>query len=180
MKNFIALISQIILFIFFLSLFGWCVKQVYEDKIEQCVISESLKVFVSFPDIFSKAVAEVKKLPDTFVETNKDFHSINNLDNDLIVLSSYTSSVKERVIELINLKNSKTVYKWTIKNPFQEHDRIMDPVMLSDSSICYSYNGVSGITKVDKFGFFYGLKIVLFTIIQLIKIMMKIFGFVVI
>ena len=26
--------------------------------------------------------------------------------------------------------------------------------MLSDSSICYSYNGVSGITKVDKFGFF--------------------------
>ena len=154
MKNFLLLLSQIILFIFFLSLFGWCVKQVYEDKKEQGVISKSLKVFVSFPDIFSKAIAEVKKLPDTFIETNKDFYTINNLEKDLIVLSSYTSSVKERVIELINLKNSKTVYKWTVKNPFQKHDRIIDPVMLSDSSICYSYNGVSGITKVDKFGSF--------------------------
>ena len=153
MKKIILIFSQIILFIFFLSLFGWSVKQVYNKK-EQGAISKALKVFVSYPDIFSKAVAEVKKLPDTFVETKKDFSSVNNLEKDLIVLSSYTSSEKHRVIELKNLKNSKTLYEWTVKNPFQKHDRIMDPIMLSDSSICYSFNGVSGITKVDKLGSF--------------------------
>ena len=28
----------------------------------------------------------------------------------------------------------------------------MDPVLFSDSSLCYSINGVSGITKIDKLG----------------------------
>ena len=105
MKKIILIFSQIILFIFFLSLFGWSVKQVYNNKKEQGVISKALKVFVSYPDIFSKAVAEVQKLPDTFVETKKDFSSVNKLEKDLIVLSSYTSSEKHRVIELKNLKN---------------------------------------------------------------------------
>ena len=52
--------------------------------------------------------------------------------------------------------------------------------MLSDSSICYSYNGVSGITKIDKFGFLLWSQDSIIHHHSINKDNMKIFGFVVI
>ena len=54
----------------------------------------------------------------------------------------------ERSVKLFNLRDNQLLHSWKIQ-PFQPHDRIMDPFYFR---LCYSFNGVSGITKIDKLG----------------------------
>ena len=96
------------------------------------------------------------------METPKDFQSINELKSDLNVLIAYTNKSKERKVDLVDLKKGKIIHSWKIDNPFQPHDRVYDPIFFKDTSLCYSFNGVSGITKMDKKEKPYGPKMKLF------------------
>jgi len=145
-------VSIFILSLFLFSLFGWSVKEIYSSEGKWVKYAKIIKPFVEFPDSFTQAVDEVQKLPETFVETPMDFQSINKLSEDLNVLIAYTNQDKERAIDLVNLKEDKIIHSWKIKNPYQTHDRIYDPIFFKDTSLCYSFNGVSGITKIDKNG----------------------------
>lgn len=103
----------------------------------------------SFPDLFSQSVEEVKTLPKTFIPTPDNFKSINNLDSDFIVLSTYSDTSDSRSIVLLNLKNDSVIYKWTVKNPFMEHNRIINPLLFPDKSLVFSFDGVSGLRRID-------------------------------
>jgi hypothetical protein len=107
---------------------------------------------VSFLDLFEQSVEEVKKLPETFVPTPADFQRVNKLEEDLIALVTYSNEEKGRTVEMRNLRNDEVLHQWRIANPHQPHDRIMDPLLMPDTSLCYSYNGVTGLRKVDKDG----------------------------
>lgn len=114
--------------------------------------TEPIREFVSFLDIFSKSVEEVKALPPTFVLTPDGFEKVNKLQDDITVLTSYTNEENHRTVDLLNLRTDEVLHSWEIKNPYQEHDRIMDPLLFPDKSLCYSFNGVSGFTKIDSMG----------------------------
>ncbi len=112
-------------------------------------ITEPVKQVISFPDMFTQSVKEVKKLPGTFVPTPKNFKAVNNIQDDIYVLSSYSDTSDSRSVVVMNLKNDDILHKWTFKNPFNNHDRIVNPMMLPDSSLLYAFDCMSGIRRVD-------------------------------
>ena len=150
MKKILPSLAVIVIILFTLSVFGWMVKHVTKgDRNFGSFINKGLDTFVSFLDLFEQSVEEVQKLPETFVPTPEDFQPVNKLEEDLIVLVSYSNEDKDRTVELRNLRNDESIHQWKIDNPFQPHDRIMDPLLMPDSSLCYSYNGVTGLRMID-------------------------------
>lgn len=153
MQKFLTRFSAFILILFALSTFGWLVKhQSQGDPLLGDKVGKGLNTFVSFLDLFEKSVEEVKKLPETFIPTPEGFSPVNKLEQDLISLISYSNAKKGRSIEIRNLKNDETLHRWDIPNPFQAHDRIMDPLLLPGKRLVYSYNGVTGLFCIDSLG----------------------------
>ena len=153
MQKFLTRFSALVLILFGLSVYGWLVKhQSQGDPLLGDKVGKGLNTFVSFLDLFEKSVEEVKKLPETFVPTPVDFQTINNLETDLLALVSYSNAEKGRSVEIRNLKSDETMHRWDIANPYQEHDRIMDPLLLPGKRLVYSYNGVTGLMCLDSLG----------------------------
>ncbi|GAB4277825.1 MAG: hypothetical protein Kow0068_01130 [Marinilabiliales bacterium] len=115
-------------------------------------LKKPVRFLFSFPDQFSKTVEEVKKLPPTFLKTPADFTPVNKLDTDIVVLTTYSNDDNSRTIALYNLRNDSVLYKWNVKNPHQEHDRIMNPILLPNKNIIYNYAWVSGFRRIDSLG----------------------------
>lgn len=153
MEKFFLRLAIIILSLFGLSVFGWLVKHNSTgDKILGDKMGKGLDAYVSFLDLFEKSVEEVKKLPETFVPTPVGFEAVNKLENDLYALISYSNTEEGRSVEIRNLKNDESLHKWDIANPYQAHDRIMDPLLLPGKRLVYSYNGVTGLICLDSLG----------------------------
>ncbi len=153
MKKIITSFAYLVLILFGLSAFGWMVKHTTKgDKDFNPTLKKGIDAYVSFLDLFEQSVEEVKKLPETFVPTPSDFEPVNNLEEDLIVLTSYSNEKKNRSVEIRNLRNNTVLHTWDIANPHQAHDRIMDPLLLPGKRLVYSYNGVTGIKAIDSLG----------------------------
>ena len=153
MQKIIKYFATTVIVLFILSIFGWTVKHMTKgDKEYTAAISEPIKLLIDFPDLFKASVKEVKTLPETFVKTPEGFNSINNLEIDVNALITYSNSDTKRTIELRNLKNDESLYKWNVKNPHKPQSRIMDPLLLPNKEIVYSYNGVTGLIKIDSLG----------------------------
>ncbi len=153
MQKAIKYFATTVIVLFFLSIFGWAVKHMtIGDKQYSSFITEPVKALIDFPDMFKETVKEVKKLPDTFVKTPEGFNTINNLEIDVKTLIPYSTSNNERTIELRNLKNNESLYEWNVKNPHKPQSRIMDPLLLPNKEIVYSFNGVTGLIKIDSLG----------------------------
>ena len=103
----------------------------------------------TFPDLFSRTVEEVKTLPKTFIPTPEDFKSINNLDSDLIVLTTYSDTSNSRSIVLLNLRNDSILYKWTVHNQYDENTRIFNPLLLPGKSLVFAFDFFSGLRRID-------------------------------
>ena len=149
MKKVLTTFSLIVIFLFLLSIFGWIAVHISKDDKKFGFLTEPVKFMYTFPDLFSQSIKEVKTLPKTFVPTPEDFEPINNLDSDFIILSTYSDTSDSRSIVLLNLKNDSVLYKWTVKNPFEEHTRIQNPLVFPDKSLIYSFDGVSGLRRID-------------------------------
>lgn len=149
MPKILKTFSIIVIFLFILSIFGWMVFHISKGDKQFGFLTEPIKFMYTFPDLFTQSVVEVKTLPKTFISTPKGFKSINNLDSDLIVLSTYSDTSDSRSIILLNLKNDSTLYKWTVKNPYQEHDRILNPLLFPEKSLIYSFDKKSGLRRID-------------------------------
>ena len=117
------------------------------------ILTEPVKFMYTFPSLFKESVKEVKTLPKTFIPTSKNFKPINKLEKNLLVLTSYTNAKKSRAVALMNLKNDSILKKWTIKNPYKEHHRIMHPILHPDGSLIYFFSyKKSGLKKIDSKG----------------------------
>jgi hypothetical protein len=64
-------------------------------------------------------------------------------------LSTYSDTSDSRSIVLLNLTNDSVLYKWTVDNPFREHDRIWNPLLFPEKSLVFSFEGVSGLRRID-------------------------------
>lgn len=153
MQKFLTRFSITILILFALSLFGWLVKhQSQGDPLLGENLGKGLDAYVSFLDLFEQSVEEVQKLPETFVKTDRIFNEIHNLEEDLFALVSYSNESKGRTVEILNLRSEESLHSWQIDNPYQPHDRIMDPLLLPGKRLVYSFNGVSGLHCLDSTG----------------------------
>lgn len=149
MNKILKALSLIVISLFILSLFGWMSYHISVGDKKFGVFTKPVKFMYTFPDLFSQSLEEVKTLPKTFVPTPEAFKSVNKLDSDFIVLTTYSDTSDSRSIAMLNLKNDSIHYKWTVENPFMEHDRILNPLVLQDKSLVYSFDGVSGLIRID-------------------------------
>jgi hypothetical protein len=152
MKKIITPIAYTIVILALLSFYGWMVKHITLGDKDFGALNKPIKEMVGFLDLFKESVEEVKKLPETFVKTPDPYPFKNELEEDVIILSTYSNSDNGRTIELRNLRTDEVLYEWVLTRPFQEHDRIMDPLLLPNKEIVYSINGVTGFFKIDSTG----------------------------
>jgi hypothetical protein len=152
MKKVLTTFSIIVIYLFTLSIFGWMAYHISAGDKKFGFITGTVVFMSTFPDLFSQSVEEVKTLPKTFIRTPANFKPINKLDSDFIVLSSYSDTSNSRSIILLNLRNDSVLYKWTVKNPFQEHDRVINPLLFPEKSLVYSIEWLSGLRKIDSLG----------------------------
>lgn len=152
MKRLITFIAKTVVVLCLLSVFGWMVKHVTKGDKKFGVLTKPIKELSSFPDLFAQSAKEVASLPGTFVKTPNNFNSINLLEKDLMILTSYTNESNERTVELKNLKDGKVSHKWEIQNTHADHARVIDPLLLPNKALCYSFNGVTGLRKIDSTG----------------------------
>lgn len=113
------------------------------------VFSDVIKFMYTFPDLFKQSVEEVKKPPKTFIPTPEDFRPINKLENNLHALTTYSDTGNFRSVVLFNLKSDSILYKWKLKNPYEKHTRIINPILLPDKSLIFGFDGFSGLMKID-------------------------------
>lgn len=150
MKSIIKTFSLIVIFLFILSVFGWMVSHISSGNKKFGFLTEPVKFMYTFPDMFSKSVEEVKTLPETFIQTPKNFKPVNKLDFDLKVITTYSDTSNNRTIALMNLKNDSVHYKWKLDRPFKVTDRVVNPILLSDKDLIYSAMGKGKpLTRID-------------------------------
>lgn len=152
MKKLINLVAYTVITLFILSTFGWVVKHSVKGSKDFGKAGKVVVEFVSFFDLFEQSVEEIKELPKTFVKTHENFSPINELEEDLWILTSYSDPEKKRTIELRNLKTDEVAHTWQIDNFNRPANRVMHSLMLPDSSLVYSINNVSGFYCIDKNG----------------------------
>jgi len=152
MKKILTTFSISVICLFVLALFGWMVSHMVEGDKEFGFLEGPVEFMYTFPDMFSQSVEEVKTLPKTFVPTPEQFIPINKLERDFLVLATYSDTGDTRSIVLRNLRNDSILYQWRVENPFREHDRIFNPLLLPDKDLVYSFEGVSGLRRIDSLG----------------------------
>jgi hypothetical protein len=149
MKKVLKTFSLTVIYLFTLSLFGWMVYHIVEDDKKFGFLKGPVKFMYTFPDLFFQSVKEVNTLPETFIKTPENFKSINNLDSDFIVLSTYSDTSDSRSIVLLNLKNDSILYKWTVENPYEDSYRIINPLLFPEKSLVFSFTFHTGLRRID-------------------------------
>lgn len=142
---------MLVISLFVLSLFGWMASHISKGDKRFGFLTEPVKFMYTFPDLFTRSVEEVKTLPETFIPTAGDFQEINRLEKDFIVLATHSDTRNTRSIILLNLRNDSILYNWNVKNPHQEHDRILNPLLFPEKNIVYSFDR-KGLRRIDSLG----------------------------
>jgi hypothetical protein len=134
-----------------LCAFGWVVRETTKGK--QWVphrVSRSITFFTTLPDRLMIAKAAVERLPLVYVPSPENFEPVNELEEDVKVLVSYANANWKRTIAIKNLRTGEELKTWNVDRLANPHNRIMHSLMLPDSSLIYSLNGVTGLIKIDK------------------------------
>jgi hypothetical protein len=130
-KKIFLLFSNTVLVLTFLSAFAWLIKEANSNsEILGKRVDQALIKWSSFPDKFSKVVDQVQSLPETFILTPENFTSINKLEEDVLVLFSYSSSNSNRNIELKNLRTDSLLQSWHVKELDNSHRRVLHPLLM--------------------------------------------------
>jgi hypothetical protein len=144
-------IATLVVLLTFLSLYGWGIREVTKGK--QWVphnLSRSITFFTTLPDRLMIAKEAVERLPLVFVPSPEDFEPINELQESVKLLVSYSNANWKRTIAILDLKSGEELKTWHVDRLANPHNRIMHSLMLPDSSLIYSLNGVTGLIKIDK------------------------------
>jgi len=144
-------LANLIIALTLLSLFGWVVRESAKGK--QWVphnVSRTITFFTTLPDRLVIAKEAVERLPLVYVPSPENFEPVNTLEEDVNVLISYANANWKRTIAIKNLRTGEELKTWQVDRLANPHNRIMHSLMLPDSSIIYSLNGVTGLIKIDK------------------------------
>ena len=153
LKKLLSYFASTVVVLTLLSLFGHTVRQVHSGK---STLPESIQSivrdFVGVVNLFERAVEEAESLPPTFVKTPEEFESINRLEEDVKILTSYHNEKNTRTVALVNLRTGKELKTWEFDQLNNPSNRLMHSIMLPDSGLICSIHGVSGIYRLDSDG----------------------------
>jgi len=152
MERVIKIFAKAIITLFCLSLFASVIQHVSQGGTRYGFLTEPIRVFSSVPGYFKEAVSAINDVPKTFLKTPDNFKPINELKEDVLALISYTNDLNGRSVKLLNFRNDKTLFEWILPNSFEEHHRVLNPILLNNKSLCYSITGYSGLKKIDSLG----------------------------
>ncbi len=152
MSKFIKWFSYTVICLFILSIFGWMVHHITVGDKSFGFLNSPVKSLYTFPDLFSQSVEEVSSYPQTFIKTPENFESINQLDTSVTMLATYSDTAGGRIVALIDLKSGNTNHSWEIDNPFEDHARIWNPIVLEDKSLIYAFECMTGLRRIDAKG----------------------------
>ncbi len=151
MSKFLKPFANLVIFLFCLSIFGWMSSKISSGEKEFGFLTGAVKQLYSFPDLFSRAVEDLQTLPETFVPTPEGFEPVNRLDSSMVILTTYSETDSRRAIILYDLKSDSVLYKWSVKNPHQPHDRIINPLLFPDKNLVYCITR-KGLRRIDSTG----------------------------
>jgi hypothetical protein len=151
MKSVVQGFSILVISLFFLTIFGWMSVEISKNTRSFGLLDEPVKWMTSFPNLFKQSVKEVQTLPETFIETAKAFNSINNLGSSILVLTTFSDKNDTRTIALMDLKTDETLHSWSVPNPYSPTDRILNPYLLPNRDLIYSFDG-KGLQRIDSAG----------------------------
>ncbi len=152
MKKIISIFSTVVICLFFLSLFGWMSVHTHKGDKNFGFLNKPIKFMYSFLDQFGESVEEVKKMSPTFLPIWSEVKPINELSYDVNVLTAFSEDDLTRTVAILNLRNDSIVYKWNISETFEEHDRIVHPLLLPKKDLIYSFTLKTGLRRIDSLG----------------------------
>jgi hypothetical protein len=112
-------------------------------------LNEPIKFMYSFLDQFKESVVDVQKKSPTFLKTEDHHETINKLTTDIEILTTFSESDRTRAVALINLRNDSSIYKWSIPDSVEDHDRIVNPLHYPNKDLIYFYTMSTGLRRVD-------------------------------
>lgn len=149
MNKFIRTFSLIIVCLFTLSVFGWMSVHISKGDKDFGFLNEPVKFMYSFLDQFKASVKEVQTKSPTFLKTEDHHESINRLTSDINVLTTYSESDRTRAVAIMNLRNDSILYKWSIPDSVEDHDRIVNPLHYPNKDLVYFFTMSTGLRRVD-------------------------------
>ena len=149
--GFLKLVAKVVATLTVLCLAGFLVySSALQSSWVPTKLANAINVYVSLPERLQRAKEVVEQLPLVYVATPEDFEPVNTLEEDVHILTTYSTSIYEREIALINLRTEETIRSWNVPRVWDSHARIMHPIMLGDSSIIYGVEWAPKLVRVDK------------------------------
>lgn len=152
MKKFISAFSVVVIALFLLSVFGWMSVHISKGDKDFGFANEPIKFMYSFFDQFKETVKEVKKMSPTFLKTVDHHKSINRLNFDVKILTTFSSSDDKRVVAIKNLKNDSIEQEWILDDVVRAHDRVLNPIVYPNNDLIYSIHEFTGLRRVNASG----------------------------
>lgn len=152
MKKFISAFSVVVIALFLLSVFGWMSVHISKGDKDFGFANEPIKFMYSFFDQFKETVKEVKKMSPTFLKTVDHHKSVNRLDFDVKILTTFSSSDDKRVVAIKNLKNDSIEQEWILDDVVRAHDRVLNPIVYPNNDLIYSIHEFTGLRRVNASG----------------------------
>ena len=147
------MVAQFIVGIAFLSVFGWAVKHRTKGDLDLGWANVIVDQLAGFPDLFTKAIEQVGKLPGTFVPTPNGFESINHLENDVLTLTAYSNEDDGRTIAIRNLRSGEILHEWNVPSdaiPMKQPQwRVHHPLLMPDKSVISFITNRSPLFRLD-------------------------------
>ena len=155
MKKIIYLFSKIVVFVFLLNIFAWCVFHVNGNGQKLGVLTKPLRDFSRFPELFFQVAQELIK-PERLVYVEENFEPVNTLEYDVFGLNaSFENS--GWLFKLRNLRNDSVLKTWFL----DKHDYVSTgrefshaeprlPILLEDGSIIAHNDESYNLYRLDK------------------------------
>lgn len=145
-------IAYTILILFALSLFGSLIKHVHSGN-EIGFLTGPLKAFTSLADILKPTAQELTSNPKQFQPIPSNFESLNELEQDVIILYSQSADAFHREFILKNLRTDSIHYIWEVDYTFQKNDRLFHPILAENKSVIFQIDGEEKVLmKIDSTG----------------------------
>ena len=151
MKKLIRFFAYTIIFLSVLSIYSHLVREVTRGK-SAGPLTRPINYISDFPSLVQRSFKQTSEERRTMKRLEEDFEPINELKDDLLILRSFTTENGGRDVVIQNLKNDEILRSWTLKDTFDDHDRVKNPIVMPNGDLIYHIIPKSGLKRVDKDG----------------------------
>ena len=151
-------VSQLVVFLAFLSAFGMVVVHVQGGGQRLGRLTPFFWEFVTFPRTVKEAWEEAGKPSETLIRYRKDVEAVNKLDYDVYAINAHFQKEQKRwMMALSNLKDDSVLHRWYLaEDSYNRTDREFsnaEPrtcVLLEDWSLLVKLDDTKNLYRLNK------------------------------